>query len=280
MASFSGTGAQPYDAWGVIDYHNAATLLMNGEVLLAGGEDDFGRKSSAELYGAPTGAFSATGSLLLPRSGHSLTLLPDGKALAGGGETDTCTGGLCIFAGTLATAELYDPSSGAFSAAGNMVAPREGHTATLLSDGRVLLAGGEAWGGINVFYGGTASAELYTPALLVPAPKLVSMSGDGKGQGAIWQATTGQLASSGAPAVAGEALSMYTTNLTEGGVIPPEVFIGGKSAQILYFGDAPGFPGFNQVNFRVPDGTVPGSAVPVRLIYLGRSSNEVTIAVQ
>jgi uncharacterized protein (TIGR03437 family) len=161
-----------------------------------------------------------------------------------------------------------------------MAQAREGHTATLLNDGRVLLAGGVAYGGINVFYGGTASAELYTPAVLVPVAQLFSMSGDGKGQGAIWQATTGQLASSGAPAVAGEALSMYTTNLTEGGVIPPGVFIVGKSAQILYFGDAPGFPGFNQVNVLVPDGTVPGSAVPVRLIYLGRSSNEVTIAVQ
>ncbi|HKE24386.1 MAG TPA: kelch repeat-containing protein [Bryobacteraceae bacterium] len=279
-ASFSMTGAQPYDAWGVIDYHNAATLLMNGEVLLAGGEDDFGRKSSAELYGASTGAFSATGSLLSPRSGHSLTLLPDRKALAAGGETDTCTGGLCIFAGTLATAELYDPASGAFTATASMTAAREDHTATLLNDGRILLAGGEAWGGIDVFYGSTAGAELYTPAVLVPAPKLFSMSGDGKGQGAIWQATTGQLASSGAPAIAGEALSMYTTNLTEGGVIPPGVFIGGKSAQILYFGDAPGFPGFNQVNVVVPDGIVPGSAIPVRLIYLGRSSNEVTIAVQ
>ena len=128
----------------------------------------------------------------------------------------------------------------------------------------------ESWGG----------AELYTPAALVPAPKLFSMSGDGKGQGAIWQATNGQLASSGTPAIAGAALSMYTTNLAEGGVIPPEVFIGEKSAQILYFGDAPGFPGFNQVNILVPDGIVPGSAIPVRLIYLGRSSNEVTISVQ
>jgi uncharacterized protein (TIGR03437 family) len=51
-------------------------------------------------------------------------------------------------------------------------------------------------------------------------------------------------------------------------------------AQILYFGDAPGYPGFNQVNIRVPDGIAPGSAVSVRLICLDRASNEVTIAVQ
>ena len=160
-----------------------------------------------------------------------------------------------------------------------MAQARETHTATLLNDGRVLLAGGVVYGGIGAFHY-TASAELYTPPVLVPGPRLFSMSGDGKGQGAVWHAANGQLASSGAPAIPGEALSMYTTNLTEGGVIPPQVFIGGKLAQILYFGDAPGYPGFSQVNVVVPDGIVPGSAVPVRLSYLGRSSNEVTISVQ
>jgi uncharacterized protein (TIGR03437 family) len=115
---------------------------------------------------------------------------------------------------------------------------------------------------------------------LVPAPRLFSLAGDGTGQGAIWHSISGQAASPAAPAVAGEVLSLYTVNLTEGGVIPPQVFIGGKSAEILYFGGAPGYPGFNQVNVRVPDGVAPGSAVPVRLTYLGRWSNPVTIAVQ
>jgi uncharacterized protein (TIGR03437 family) len=73
---------------------------------------------------------------------------------------------------------------------------------------------------------------------------------------------------------------MYTTSLVEGGAIPPQVAVGGQLGEILYFGDAPGYPGYFQVNFRVPDGVSPGAAEPVRLTYLGRPSNHVTIAVQ
>ena len=116
--------------------------------------------------------------------------------------------------------------------------------------------------------------------MLVPAVVLFSLSGDGQGQGAIWHTATGQIASSNNPTVAGEILSMYTTSLVEGGVIPPQVAIDGKLAEILYFGDAPGYPGYNQVNFRVPNGVEPGSAVSVRLTYIGRPSNAVTIGVR
>jgi uncharacterized protein (TIGR03437 family) len=73
---------------------------------------------------------------------------------------------------------------------------------------------------------------------------------------------------------------MYTTNLADGGVIHPQVIVGDRLAQVLYFGPAPGYPGYYQVNFQVPAGVPAGVAVPVRLSYLGRSSNQVGIGLR
>jgi uncharacterized protein (TIGR03437 family) len=156
----------------------------------------------------------------------------------------------------------------------------EGRTATLLQDGTVLIVGGLTSNSTPYAAIVTASAELYKPSAPVRAPLLFSVSGDGQGQGAIWDGATGQVASANNPAVAGEALSMYTTGLVEGGVMPPQVSVGGLLAKVLFFGDAPGYPGYFQVNFQVPIGVTAGSAAPVRLMYLGRSSNATTIAVQ
>jgi galactose oxidase-like protein len=249
----------------------SAILLLNGTVLFTG-DNSFSNDRRAELYNPATGTFAATGSLSTARNFHSATLLPDGTVLVAGGEDQSGSRPL------LATAEIYDPGTSGFSETGNLSSARYAHTATLLNSGQVLLTGGFTTR-MNVSGTPVASAELYTPAVLVPAPVLFSLSGDGKGQGAIWHAQTGQIASAGGPAVAGEALSMYTTSLADGGVIPPQVAIGGRLAEVLYFG-ASGYPGYNQVNFRVPDGMPPGAAVSVRLTYLGRSSNAVGIGVQ
>ena len=238
-----------------------ATLLMNGEVLIAGGDigDGDGATSVAELYDPTTGAFSSTGNMTTGREQDTATLLPDGTVLIAGPGT---------------SAELYNFTTGNFSGTGSMTTPRLLQTATLLNDGRVLIAGGEFRGGI------LSSAEIYTPSVFVPAPVLLSLSGDGQGQGAIQHANTVRIASAADPAVVGEYLSIYLTGLADGGVIPPQVAIGGRLADITFFGNVPGYPRLNVINVRMPSGVAPGPAVPVRLTYLGRPSNQVTIGAQ
>jgi uncharacterized protein (TIGR03437 family) len=135
-------------------------------------------------------------------------------------------------------------------------------------------------GGFSGWPQPTASAEIYRPAVLAPAPVLLSLSQDGQRQGAILHAGTPRIASSTDPATAGEVLEIYCTGLVDGSAIPPQIAVGGRVAEILFFGEAPGLPGLNQVNIRMPSGVAPGSAVPVHLIYLGRASNQVTIGVQ
>jgi hypothetical protein len=256
------------------------TLLLNGAVLFTGGSDDFGNVNRAKLYDPAAGIFASNGSMSAPRNAHSATLLPDGTVLVAGGA-----GQSGCMEPPLAGAEIYDPATSGFSRTGSLASARLEHTATLLNNGQVLITGGEAFtGGCQSYVGssinGMSSAELYTPAVLVQAPVLFSTSGDWKRQGAIWHAQTGQIASADNPAVGGEALSMYTTSLADGSVISPEVIVGGRLARVLYYGAAPGYPGYYQVNFVVPDGVPSGPAVSVRLTYIGRSSNAVTLAVQ
>ena len=260
----------PVDIW-----PDAQTLLTNGEVLVTGGDpgDYIGSSTFAGVYDPGAGRFRPTGPMSAARYLHTATTLPDGTALITGGGTN--------FGPTVGAAELYDPAIGGFASAGFMITARASHTATLLNSGQVLIAGGFTDtqfpfnNGISL-----ASAELYNPTVMIPATMLFSLPSDGKGQGAIWDGVTGRVVSPSAPGVAGEILSMYTSGLGNGNIIPPQVAVGGHLAEIQYVGDAPDYPGYSQVNFRLPDGITSGSAVPVRLIYLGRSSNVVTIAVK
>jgi len=239
----------------------SATLLPSGKVLFAGTDNYNGMPSAAEIFDPSNATFTAINRPSPGPSYSAATLLADGTVLITGRRI---TGSLVVTDSPQDIAELYTTGNATFLSAGNIAAAG---TSTLLPDGSVLIAGG-------------SSAEVFRPSVLIGAPKLVSTPEDGNSQAAIWHAATGRLVSIDAPAVAGESLSMYTSGLLAGGVIPPQVAIGGRSARIRFFGRAPGYPDFDQVNFSIPAGVVPGPAVPLRLTYLGRSTNEVTIAVQ
>jgi Galactose oxidase, central domain len=258
---------------------SGAAVLTNGQVLFAGGET-LGRLANAELYNPATRTFARTGDMTSRRVWHTLSSLPNGMVLAAGGETDSCAGNGCTFAGSVVSAELYDPTAGTFSPTGNMAAARSTHSATLLGDGRVLVAGGVSYGGIGIFRGSLASAELYTPGVLVPTPALVSISGDGRGQGAIFHAGTSHVASAEDPSGADADVDIYCRGLTEESVIAPRVVIGGRIASVLSVTKAPDVPGANLLRVRVPRGVAQGAAVPVHLIHMDRPSNVVTMAVR
>ena len=151
---------------------HTATLLPSGKVLVAGGSDlspgvppTTKSYATAELYDPATGRWSSTGSMTVARTYFTATLLPNGKVLVTGGDPDPASGG--SVPGATATAELYDPSTGRWSMTGSMAFPRSLHTATLLPNGKVLVAGGSAPGpafGGTVQSAATATAELYDPA--------------------------------------------------------------------------------------------------------------------
>jgi hypothetical protein len=86
--------------------------------------------------------WTGTGSMVVARSGHTATLLPDGKVLVAGGFDVTKAPGVGGSPQIVATAELYDPSTGTWSATGSMIETRQGHTATRLTNGTVLVVGG------------------------------------------------------------------------------------------------------------------------------------------
>jgi WD40 repeat protein len=86
------------------------------------------------------------------RATHTATLMPDGRVLIAGGFREVGTSEISI-----ASAEIYDPETGAFTPTGNMNEARRGHAATLLPNGLVLIVGG--WGES----GRITTAELYDP---------------------------------------------------------------------------------------------------------------------
>jgi hypothetical protein len=143
---------------------HSLTSLGGGRVLAVGGltgtlQFPLPATRTAELYDPAAGTWTATGSLGLARHDHSASLLPDGRVLVAGGtfvrsassnaSTETC--------------EIYDPSTGVWSAAAPMSDARSGHCAVTLADGRVLVIGGWRYTTLDAGVG-TAYCELFDPA--------------------------------------------------------------------------------------------------------------------
>jgi len=128
-----------------------ATLLLNGQVLVAGGQDaSSAATNAADLYDPVAGTSTAISGLNTGRYAHTATLLNDGTVLIVGGFINSTY---------LGSAEIYNPGNHTFTTLSNSLnTPRAYQTATLLTDGTVLIAGG---------YNGSvlSSAEIYDPIL-------------------------------------------------------------------------------------------------------------------
>jgi uncharacterized protein YjdB len=154
------------------EFHTA-TLLTDGQVLIAGGTASTGSASTPpayeELYDPTTQTFLQTGALNAPRIAFNSLLLGDGTVLIVGGEAPNDLTGL--FGETFppqATCEIYNPETAKFTFTANMSYSRAEFTATLLQNGSVLAAGGE---GVILF---PAPAEIFTPSST--SPTLVSIA--------------------------------------------------------------------------------------------------------
>ncbi|RKG62576.1 hypothetical protein D7X30_04630 [Corallococcus sp. AB011P] len=156
---------------------HTATLLPDGRVLVVG-------EPTAELYDPATDTWSQTGALATPRISHTATLLPEGKVLIAGGLQ--FINGVPIY---LASAEVYDPGPGTWTPTESMFTARDLHVATLLLDGRVLVAGGlndSRVHGAAELYGPTgpwhrtdsmSSSRYAAPATLLPNGKVMVAGG-------------------------------------------------------------------------------------------------------
>jgi N-acetylneuraminic acid mutarotase len=98
--------------------------------------------------------WSKAASMSTPRAGHTATLLASGKVLVAGGSASSAYPAL-----SLTSAEVFDPSGNAWTLSAPMATRRSGHSATLLADGMVLVAGGAMGGGPYYAH----NSELYNP---------------------------------------------------------------------------------------------------------------------
>jgi Kelch motif/Galactose oxidase, central domain len=148
----------PTGSMGAARYAAVAAPLKDGRVLVAGGYNDEGGGlylASAEFFNPATNSFSSAGigAMGTPRRGAVAAPLPDGRVLVAGG--DYVDGGGDHY---LASAEVFNPATNAFTPVGDMGNARVRAAAAPLPDGRVLVAGG------NDGTTRLSSAEVFNPA--------------------------------------------------------------------------------------------------------------------
>lgn len=135
-------------------YWHSSVRLANGKILVMGGKSDASTfLTSTEIYDPATGTWSTTGNMLTPRALFPAVLLASGKVLVAGGYTTGPNNTV-----KTANAELYDPATGSWAAAGPLGDVRAEGLMQRLNDGRILLAGGKDPGNC------TNRVELYNPA--------------------------------------------------------------------------------------------------------------------
>ena len=163
----------PADSFTVVTNMNSprsghtATRLNDGRVLIAGGSPGLAPAgitsvlATSELFDPASKSFAQSATMATSRFGHSAVRLLDGRVLVMGGTSDCNT----VFCFQTATAELFDPATESFTSTGSMLSARTGFSATLLQDGRILVAGGFSRfcrGSLSSCY--LSSAELFDPA--------------------------------------------------------------------------------------------------------------------
>jgi hypothetical protein len=130
----------------------AAALLPDGDVLVAGGENEENELQTAEIYDPSRNEWTPTTSMLQPREGAAAAQLANGDVLVAGG----------FFEGEpQATAEIYDPATETWSATEPMAQAREGPIAEPLPNGEILVAGGVS--NVEGKEEAVATAEIYDP---------------------------------------------------------------------------------------------------------------------
>jgi len=136
---------------------HTATLLRDGTILFTGGVGTgWTFLSSAEVYDPRSGRSMVVAPLAAAREAHTATRLADGRVLVAGGHRGRRQA-IVIYR----SAEIYDPRSRRFTAAGDMILPRHKHDAVPLRDGRVLILGGAD---NRDGRGRYASTEIFEPA--------------------------------------------------------------------------------------------------------------------